>query len=181
MSNPTTSPTSYGSCLCGAVRYTLSASPKNSVLCHCIHCKKATGSAFAANDWYDREDLHIEAHPPSAIKKHVAVTNDVTGEVRRHFCGECGSPLYVDAQKFPQHIAVSRGTNDGKHSRDHALNAGEGWEGEVTAEKGGAETGDHVWKPKLELYCNRRMTWLPEIDGVKKSQERPQEMPEGIK
>ncbi|MFT7409338.1 MAG: hypothetical protein ACI9GJ_001314, partial [Parasphingorhabdus sp.] len=37
-----------GSCLCGAIRYSASASPLFQVHCHCQDCRKNTGSAFAA-------------------------------------------------------------------------------------------------------------------------------------
>lgn len=35
-----------GGCLCGAIRYsiTASATPIYSVICHCVNCKKATGT-----------------------------------------------------------------------------------------------------------------------------------------
>jgi hypothetical protein len=42
----------YGSCLCGSIKYTLSGAPSTTVLCHCISCKKSSGSAFKANGFY---------------------------------------------------------------------------------------------------------------------------------
>ncbi len=35
-----------GGCLCGKVRYTISAEPVFTGVCHCTDCQKATGSAF---------------------------------------------------------------------------------------------------------------------------------------
>ncbi|MCJ1324418.1 hypothetical protein MMC10_001080 [Thelotrema lepadinum] len=127
-----------------------------------------------ANDWYNREDFHVEADPPSAIKAYVAVTRDTTGEIRRHFCGQCGSPLYITTEKNPDFVTVPRGTNDGKHGRDHALNAGNGWEGEVIAGQPGAESGDQIWKPEIEIYCSRRMGSLPKIEGAKTLKGMPE-------
>lgn len=43
------------SCLCQAIRYELVEEPFRRVLCHCIECKKATGSAFMANSWYNKD------------------------------------------------------------------------------------------------------------------------------
>ena len=37
-----------GRCLCGAVRYTLTADPAFSAICHCRDCQRFTGSAFGA-------------------------------------------------------------------------------------------------------------------------------------
>jgi len=38
-----------GGCLCGAVRYRVAALAGPVLLCHCGQCRKAQGSAFAAN------------------------------------------------------------------------------------------------------------------------------------
>jgi len=41
-----------GSCLCGKVQYKLTAPPQARYVCHCGHCKKASGSCFLSNWWY---------------------------------------------------------------------------------------------------------------------------------
>jgi hypothetical protein len=78
-----------GGCLCGAVRYELSREPIWSHNCHCSRCRKATGSAFAANLFfpldalsYPRgEELLASFEPPDAERfSHV-------------FCSRCGSTL----------------------------------------------------------------------------------------
>ena len=38
-----------GSCLCGAVRFSIEGEFERFYLCHCSHCRKDTGSAHAAN------------------------------------------------------------------------------------------------------------------------------------
>ncbi|OCX22905.1 aldehyde-activating protein [Mesorhizobium hungaricum] len=35
-----------GGCLCGAVRYTLTGQPLRAGICHCLDCRKASGSHF---------------------------------------------------------------------------------------------------------------------------------------
>jgi hypothetical protein len=68
-----------GSCLCGDVRVTASGEPYRVGLCHCLDCRKHTGSLFHA----------------SAIFPADAVT--VEGETRaygdREFCPRCGSSV----------------------------------------------------------------------------------------
>ena len=39
-------PQQTGGCLCGAVRYTTTATPLMTFVCHCRSCQKFTGSAF---------------------------------------------------------------------------------------------------------------------------------------
>lgn len=69
------------SCLCTAVRLTTTGEPYRVGLCHCLDCRKHTGSVFAAY----------------AIFPAAAVT--ITGETRdyegRHFCPRCGSSVFA--------------------------------------------------------------------------------------
>ena len=158
MSSSEKVPVSSGSCLCGAVHYTLSSPPQQSVFCHCINCKKASGSAFAANDWYNQRDLQITAEPPSTIKVYRDMSIDAEGgEVRRHFCDQCGSPIYIANPKYPEYVIVPRGTNDGKFGREHAMDAKDKWEGDSIPGK------SDTWLPDTEFYCKRRMASLPDM------------------
>ena len=50
-----------GSCLCGAIKYTIEGSPSTTVLCHCISCKKQSGSAFKANSIYSISVRKLES------------------------------------------------------------------------------------------------------------------------
>ena len=77
-----------GGCLCGKVRYTLSADPLFVALCHCRNCQKTAGSAFSV--------VALVPTAALAIAGAVTVYND-TGDsgasVERGFCGACGSPI----------------------------------------------------------------------------------------
>ena len=77
-----------GSCLCGAVRYRIDGELGAIVCCHCSMCRKAQGSAFAANAPVPaaafrivRGDGALRAYRSSPGKERV-------------FCGTCGSPIY---------------------------------------------------------------------------------------
>jgi hypothetical protein len=48
-----------GGCLCGAVRYTTTAEPVMSAVCHCRDCQRFTGSAFGALVGVPKEALSI--------------------------------------------------------------------------------------------------------------------------
>ncbi len=69
-----------GGCLCGALRFVAAGRPYRVGICHCLDCRKHHGALFHA----------------SAIFPADAVT--VTGEARsyrdRHFCPNCGSPVF---------------------------------------------------------------------------------------
>jgi hypothetical protein len=69
-----------GGCLCGAVRVVARGVPSRVGLCHCLDCRKHSGSLFFA----------------AAIFPKDAVT--ISGETRafrnRHFCPICGSSVF---------------------------------------------------------------------------------------
>ena len=48
---------STGGCLCGAVTYRITGPFKGFFLCHCSRCRKATGSAHAANLFSDAAQI----------------------------------------------------------------------------------------------------------------------------
>ena len=96
-----------GGCLCGAVRYEISADPMFAAHCHCRDCQKATGTGHVS----------VTCLPSPAVK--------VTGETRgytvkgdsglgytRHFCPTCGSLVYGQADGMPGMINVTAGTLD---------------------------------------------------------------------
>ncbi|KRD39388.1 aldehyde-activating protein [Lysobacter sp. Root916] len=84
-----------GSCLCGDVRLVASGRPYRVGLCHCLDCRKHSGSVFHG----------------SAIFPEDAVT--VAGETRdyagRHFCPRCGSSVFA---RMGDEIEVSLGALD---------------------------------------------------------------------
>lgn len=77
-----------GRCLCGKVRYRLSASPKKMYYCHCSQCRRASGSSFATNLAVAVQDFQILSGEMT-IKAYESRPNK-----RRWFCGHCGSPIF---------------------------------------------------------------------------------------
>ena len=77
-----------GSCLCGAVKYQVTAALKAVTHCHCSQCRKGHGAAFAT----------YASAPRSAITiitggETLKTFNSSEG-VARQFCGDCGSSLF---------------------------------------------------------------------------------------
>ena len=75
-----------GSCLCGAVRYTVSGEVQRFYHCHCSRCRKATGSGHATNlmvegslSWHSGAELIRRFKPPQAERFANA------------FCATCGA------------------------------------------------------------------------------------------
>ena len=93
-----------GSCLCGAVRFSVSEPLKPGDACHCTQCRKQSGHYFASTN-LPRSALTIEG----ADKVTWFQSSE---KVRRGFCGTCGSTLFWD----PTHkdwTSIALGAIDG--------------------------------------------------------------------
>ena len=98
-----------GSCLCGKTKFSLKGNPEMTVACHCNDCKKQTSSPFSIVSGYKKEN--VEFHDRSNLKQFNTV-GDSGNEVRRFFCGNCGSPIYSDADVAPGVLYFKMGTVD---------------------------------------------------------------------
>ncbi len=95
-----------GSCHCGSVRFSVeSAQPVPFMRCHCSICRKtAGGGGYAINLGADFKTLKVRG------KRYLRVyqaqieaggdTRKSTG--RRHFCGRCGSALWLWDPTWPE-------------------------------------------------------------------------------
>lgn len=90
-----------GSCLCGAVRYETGVDFGPATACHCIQCRKITGSYSIAAP-VPAEALRIEG----ALRWFAS-----SSHARRGFCPQCGSYLFWDDRDGD--IWVALGTVDG--------------------------------------------------------------------
>ena len=96
-----------GGCLCGKLRYRITADPVFTAVCHCRNCQKGTGSAFSA----------VLAVPSAGLSISGTLTSYVgrgeSGQTRtRRFCPECGSPITDEAERMPGITMVEIGTLD---------------------------------------------------------------------
>ena len=95
-----------GSCLCGVIAYKIHSDLGPIVMCHCSRCRKANGSAFAANAAVSTKDFKL-----TSGEGFMAEFESSPG-VFRVFCGNCGSPLYSRRQITPEIIRLRIGTLD---------------------------------------------------------------------
>ena len=99
--------TKTGGCLCGAVRYVISAEPLMQALCHCKNCQRQAGSGWSMIIGLPETGL--------AITGEVSTYQDTgtTGAaVLRQFCPTCGSPLFTRVPVQPGIVFVKAGTLD---------------------------------------------------------------------
>jgi hypothetical protein len=94
-----------GSCLCGSVTYTCAGDPVLSGNCHCLDCKKASGSAYAPTFFVAENAISIIGEV-----KYYAHTGNSGHQVMRGFCPNCGSQLFGKPAAMPGLIAVRAGS-----------------------------------------------------------------------
>ena len=96
-----------GGCLCGDIKYTITAAPLRMGQCHCDDCRKATGTGHASNAFFDKDAVSIEGQASSYD------SNTDTGSViTRFFCPNCGSRLFGTSSVATNMMSVSAGTID---------------------------------------------------------------------
>jgi hypothetical protein len=96
-----------GGCLCGAVRYEITAPLLSAGYCHCTHCQRRTGTGSSANGRVPREGFRLLGgaselrafQPPEGVPKL--------------FCSICGSALFSGDPLSDEEVAVRLGTLDG--------------------------------------------------------------------
>lgn len=162
-----TEPTT-GSCLCGAIKYSFTGAPVSRVLilsllflsrqtvssltsihrtdihqilCHCLDCRKISGSHYADNALLASSQLTLVAGAPKTYTvepKEEGPNSNITS----HFCGDCGTTLWRSGEGFEGYVSVRLGTLDDPE-----------WVGKM--------------KPDGHYFEERKVDWLPELIGNK--------------
>jgi hypothetical protein len=86
-----------GSCLCGAVQFTLTGIAAAFDLCHCSPCRAASGSAFVAELEFKAAEFQWVSGE-SLVKTYEAPVRNTPPGYRRTFCTICGAPVPMVGQ-----------------------------------------------------------------------------------
>lgn len=98
-----------GGCLCGAVRFAVSADPMRVTVCHCRFCQRNTGSAYLVEPVFTKFEFEITRGTPRTY----AVLSEGSGKrVTIHFCGTCGARVLLTFERFPDHVGTFAGSFD---------------------------------------------------------------------
>jgi hypothetical protein len=100
--------TRTASCRCGQLKATVTGDPVRVSVCHCLNCKKRSGSAFAAQARWPTKHVEIEGNSKTFVK-----AGDSGNPATFHFCPDCGSDVHYEIEgKFDDLIAVPLGAFD---------------------------------------------------------------------
>jgi hypothetical protein len=97
-----------GGCLCGNVRFAYTGRLGSASYCHCADCRRCTGSAFNVSVAMERRHFRISAGAPKGFTK----TAESGTELTRHFCPDCGSPLFTTSPRHPALVYAKAGALD---------------------------------------------------------------------
>ena len=96
-----------GSCHCGAVKFRLvSHTPQPYMRCYCSICRKtAGGGGYAINIMGLAATLKITGRSAlSVYRARIAGQAGQRSPAQRHFCGKCGSALWVQDPRWPESV-----------------------------------------------------------------------------
>lgn len=96
-----------GGCLCGAVRFESNADPMITGHCHCVDCRKTSGTGHSSHMVIPKEAISITGDV-RAYDRPADSGNIVT----RTFCPTCGSPVYSLNNAMPDMIFIRASTLD---------------------------------------------------------------------
>ncbi|KAJ5738116.1 hypothetical protein N7493_001271 [Penicillium malachiteum] len=136
-----------GSCFCGNVKYNVSGEPVDKGICHCLSCRKISGSTYTTNLLFAEANFSLI----SGTLKQCTAKHENGMVLTLHFCENCGTTIYKTASLdiFAGVIVLLAGTVDGGQGVEKA-------------------------KPKSELWIKYRVDWLPSLEGVTQVQEFPE-------
>ncbi|KAM0792198.1 hypothetical protein ACM66B_004895 [Microbotryomycetes sp. NB124-2] len=149
-------PTVQGSCLCGAVQVAIAAPALQAATfgtCYCINCRKASGSSYAHNFKVTRADMTVVQNRDLAIKAYRDTDTEPDAKTSkkpvlvRSFCSICGSNLWDQSEdekslNDPESDVFPRAS---LFAKEELPNEG---------------------RPSYELFCSRRESWLPGVQGA---------------
>jgi hypothetical protein len=93
------------SCRCGQLRARAAGDPVRVSVCHCLNCKKRSGSAFAVQARWPKAQVEVEGQSKTFVK-----VADSGNRATFHFCPDCGSDVYYEIDgKFDDLVAIPVG------------------------------------------------------------------------
>ncbi len=95
-----------GSCLCGGVRYEISASFRRANFCHCSRCRKHSGAAAGVQGRVPRDGFALLSGAD------LIETYRPDGGMAKAFCRVCGSSLFGGTWPDGPEVSIRLGTLD---------------------------------------------------------------------
>lgn len=95
-----------GQCLCGEVKIEICGAITDIIHCHCSLCRKSSGTAYATNGFVSSAEFSVVEG-----EQWLRAFSLKQGRLR-HFCSNCGSPVYSSSAADPGRIRIRLGILD---------------------------------------------------------------------
>ena len=92
------------SCSCGRLTAVASGEPVRISICHCLACQRRTGSVFAAQARWRREDVVVNGRSTSYVR-----VADSGNKATFHFCPDCGATVFYTLAGHDDVVAIPVG------------------------------------------------------------------------
>ncbi|QDS67883.1 hypothetical protein FKW77_008047 [Venturia effusa] len=125
-----------GGCFCGSTRISYDGDAKMKALCHCLDCRKISGSTYSTNIIVDDSSFKVQGTP-----KEISKTADGGNTITSYFCPDCGTTLFRKGKTFEGKVIIKAGVMDDVQALEAA-------------------------KPTAELFTEHRVGWVPETAGA---------------
>ena len=89
------------SCRCGQLTAIATGDPVRTSVCHCLNCKKRSGSSFAAQVRFAPDAVTIDGRSSTFDK-----VGDSGGRATFHFCPDCGSDVFYLTEGDPDSLVA---------------------------------------------------------------------------
>ena len=96
--------TRLASCSCGQLTAQVTGDPVRISICHCLACQRRTGSPFAEQARFPRENVSI-----SGDSTQFVIKGDEGSRATFHFCPRCGATVYYTAEGLEAFVIVPVG------------------------------------------------------------------------
>ncbi|KAE8152343.1 Mss4-like protein [Aspergillus avenaceus] len=128
-----------GTCFCGDVKYEFSQDQMQKAICHCLSCRKITGSTYTTNFIIPESNFTLT----SGSLRDCTRPHECGMDLSVFFCGGCGSTIYKKAtgDMFKGVIVLLVGTVDNAEGVEKAV-------------------------PDREFYVKHRGDWLQPVQGA---------------
>ena len=98
-----------GGCLCGAVRFCVSAEPYYVAVCACTFCQRITGSDYNVESMFRVAQFKLTE---GQTQTYTHLSQGSGHPVHVHFCARCGTSLFLRPDRFPDCVGVFSGVFD---------------------------------------------------------------------
>ncbi|KAK6008362.1 hypothetical protein QM012_000265 [Aureobasidium pullulans] len=131
-----------GSCACGEVKFEYQGEPAAKVACHCIPCRKTSGTTNSYNLMLPSDKYKIL----SGSLRTWTRKGDSGKNVTYHYCQNCPTILYVTGEAMNGINIVKVGTLDDE------------------------DVFENLGKPGLEIFTKNRPQWCDAIPGAQQKE-----------